>query len=74
MQTDANESDRTFHSLSQLMPNLERRTLELMQCMERRQSQSERGLVDVKEVFSHWAFDYTVRFAHSLKSEHGRRH
>ncbi|RDX42351.1 cytochrome P450 [Lentinus brumalis] len=50
----------TANGLSQLMPNLERRTLELMQCMERRQSQSERGLVDVKEVFSHWAFDYTT--------------
>lgn len=57
-----------FHSLSQLMPNLERRTMELMQYIERRQSQSAHGVVDIKEVFSHWAFDYTVRITPTLSS------
>ncbi len=43
------------------MPALERRTIELMYSMENRQCQSDVGLVDIKEVFSYWAFDFTVR-------------
>ena len=42
------------------MPALERRTNELVRCIERRQAESETGLVDLKEALSHWAFDYTV--------------
>ena len=42
------------------MPNLERRTIELLQCMQRRQLESETGFLDIKEIFSHWAFDFTV--------------
>ena len=42
------------------MPNLERRTIKLLQCMQRRQLESETGFLDIKEVFSHWAFDFTV--------------
>ena len=53
-------SNDVCHSLSQLMPNLERRTVELLQCMERRQSESATGFLDIKEAFSHWAFDFTV--------------
>lgn len=42
------------------MPDLERRTVELLECIERRQSESEVGFLDIKEAFSHWAFDFTV--------------
>ncbi|KAI0706342.1 cytochrome P450 [Earliella scabrosa] len=50
----------TADGLAQLMPALEQRTVELMQCIERHQAQSDGGLVDLKEVFGLWAFDYTT--------------
>ena len=49
-------------SIQQLVPVLEKRTWELMQCFERRQA--ERGVVDVTEAFYHWAHDFMVSRRH----------
>ncbi|KAI0788191.1 cytochrome P450 [Fomes fomentarius] len=41
----------------ELMPLLEKRTWELMQCLERRQSQSTDGAVDLGMAIAHWSYD-----------------
>ncbi|TFK91285.1 cytochrome P450 [Polyporus arcularius HHB13444] len=42
----------------ELIPALERRTWHLMQCLERRQSQSPDGLVDLSLAVAHWSYDF----------------
>ncbi|EJF56220.1 cytochrome P450 [Dichomitus squalens LYAD-421 SS1] len=44
--------------LAQLVPSLEQRTWELLQCLERRQS-GNGGWVDIPEAFYHWSHDLT---------------
>ncbi|KAI0759687.1 cytochrome P450 [Trametes elegans] len=46
----------TPSSVSYLTPALERRTWQLMQCIERRQSAGD-GFVDLAEAFYHWSYD-----------------
>ena len=44
------------------MPALERRTMELVGCIEKRKMRGDRdNVIDLKEALSHWAFDFTVR-------------
>lgn len=43
-----------------LMVPLEKRIWELMDCLERRQSQSTDGYVDFGLAISHWAYDFMV--------------
>lgn len=45
----------------ELMPPLEKRTWELMRCLERRQSQSADGAVDLGTAIAHWSYDFMVR-------------
>lgn len=45
--------------LAQLVPSLEQRTWELLQCFERRQARYG-GVVDVPEALYHWSHDLTV--------------
>ncbi|KAF8894853.1 cytochrome P450 [Infundibulicybe gibba] len=46
-------------SIAGFIPALERRTGELLQCIERRQSGAPTGLFDLSKVFCHWAYDLT---------------
>jgi hypothetical protein len=48
--------------MSQLRPALEKRTYELLQCMERRQANSMDGTIDLSECFCHWAYDFMVSY------------
>ncbi len=43
------------------MPSLETRAWNLMQCLERRQSESPDGLVDLSLAVAHWSYDFMVR-------------
>ncbi|KAI0648784.1 cytochrome P450 [Trametes meyenii] len=43
---------------NELIPALEKRTWELMQCLERRQAQSDNGLVDLTLSIAHWSYDF----------------
>ncbi|KAI0750011.1 cytochrome P450 [Daedaleopsis nitida] len=45
--------------LSQVIPQLERRTMELVQSLARRQSASKTGFVDLPEIMFYWAHDFT---------------
>ncbi|KIP03758.1 hypothetical protein PHLGIDRAFT_225048 [Phlebiopsis gigantea 11061_1 CR5-6] len=47
----------TKDGISQLFPVLEKRTYDLIQCMERRQSLDATGCIDLTECFYHWAYD-----------------
>ncbi|TFK91279.1 cytochrome P450 [Polyporus arcularius HHB13444] len=42
----------------ELMPSLETRAWNLMQCLERRQSESPDGLVDLSLAVAHWSYDF----------------
>ena len=60
------------NSLDALMPALERRTMELARCIEKRKTRADgQDLIDLKEALSHWAFDFTVR---ERNPHAGRRH
>ncbi|KAI0667876.1 cytochrome P450 [Trametes maxima] len=50
----------TAASLNQLMPFLERRTSELMRCIEKHQAVRPNDFVDLREAFAHWGFDFTA--------------
>ncbi|KAJ3018977.1 hypothetical protein NUW54_g201 [Trametes sanguinea] len=45
-------------SFASLLPQLDRRTWELIQCLEARQSQSPDGVVDLANCSYHWAHDF----------------
>ncbi|KAJ8463955.1 hypothetical protein ONZ51_g9915 [Trametes cubensis] len=45
-------------SIAGLIPQLDRRTWELMQTLERRQAQSARGAVNLAETMYHWSHDF----------------
>ncbi|KAJ7712050.1 cytochrome P450 [Mycena metata] len=47
----------TRSSINNFIPAVERRTLELLDCIEYRQSESKEQLVDLSKVFCHWAYD-----------------
>ena len=48
-------------SMQSLVPQMERRTVELLACMERRQLESKTGYVDLADAMYHWAHDFMVR-------------
>ncbi|KIP04469.1 hypothetical protein PHLGIDRAFT_193285 [Phlebiopsis gigantea 11061_1 CR5-6] len=48
----------TKDGVSQLLPVLEKRTYDLLQCMERRQAESPDGSIDLTECFYHWSYDF----------------
>ncbi|KDR66920.1 hypothetical protein GALMADRAFT_106087 [Galerina marginata CBS 339.88] len=43
--------------ISNLIPSIESRTLEMLHCIDRRQSESSSDLFDLSRVLCHWAFD-----------------
>ena len=47
--------------MQSLVPQMERRTVELLACMERRQLESKTGYVDLADAMYHWAHDFMVR-------------
>lgn len=49
-------ADRT-HSMVQLGPYIERRTFQLLDCLERRQAQSADKSVNLADAFYHWSYD-----------------
>ncbi len=57
--------DCFVYSMQSLVPQLERRTVELLMCMERRQLESKTAYVNLAETMYHWAHDVMVRhFVH----------
>lgn len=52
-----------FTSISSLIPQLERRTWELVQCFERRQKASQDNTVNFPETMYHWSHDFMVSFS-----------
>ncbi len=59
----------------QLMAPLERRTWQLMHCLERRQSQSVDMTVDMGTAIAHWAYDFMVRIhLHLFRVQYLNRH
>ena len=48
-------------SVADLMPQLERRTVQLLKTLVRRQAESGQGFVDLAEAMYHWAHDFMVR-------------
>ena len=47
--------------LAPLIPQFERRTWELLRCLERRQGEAKDGFVNLAEAMYHWAHDFMVR-------------
>lgn len=61
----------TMIRIAHLVPSLEKRTTELIDCLEERQKASADGTVDFSECVLHWSHDFMVRtstFAHTLLS------
>lgn len=54
----------TGSAVNHFFPPLEKRTWELMVCLERRQSREEDALVDLATAFTHWAYDFMVWNVH----------
>lgn len=51
----------TGTAVNHFFPPLERRTWELMACLERRQGPGKDALVDLATTMTHWAYDFMVR-------------
>ncbi|KAJ7149971.1 cytochrome P450 [Mycena filopes] len=49
----------TGPSIANFLPVLEKRTTELLHCLERRQKESPDGYFDISKALSHWAYDMT---------------
>ena len=52
---------RFLSSIADLVPQLERRTVQLLKTLERRQAATEKGFLDLSEAMYHWAHDFMVR-------------
>lgn len=48
--------------VAELLPVLEKRTFELLACMERRQAESAKGCVDMTDTLYHWSHDFMVSY------------
>ena len=48
-------------SIADIVPQLERRTVQLLKTLEQRQSETRDGFLELSKVMYHWAHDFMVR-------------